>query len=203
MYKVFINEKLIYFANKNETLGRKSNCLIINFYQEDLALFIVDLLKNDAKVDSVIVKVDKPEKAFELFKQKFKLITAAGGLVRNKDNKWLLIHRLNKWDLPKGKIEKEETVADCAIREVEEECGISGVKIINPLPDTFHIYNLNDELILKHTHWFEMNSDFIGELKPQIEENITEVSWMSKNEIQEKVYSNTYASIKELLINYF
>ena len=57
------------------------------------------------------------------------LIEAAGGLVKNENGDYLFIYRNDKWDLPKGKIEKDEKTKVAAVREVEEECGIAVSKL--------------------------------------------------------------------------
>ena len=77
------------------------------------------------------------------------MIEAAGGLVYNSDKKALMIFRNGKWDLPKGKIELGELIEECAIREVEEECGIYDLQIENKLIDTYHTYVLNSIKVLK------------------------------------------------------
>ncbi|PCJ25175.1 MAG: NUDIX hydrolase [Flavobacteriales bacterium] len=199
MYKVFINDKVICFTKNVENVNPFSNGLVLNFFSLSITSFIVDLVYEDDKIETVIVAVDDYESAFNEFKTYFKIINAAGGLVSNNKDKKLFIYRLCKWDLPKGKIEKDEGIEDAAIREVQEETGISGLKITNQLKDTFHIYKLNDRLILKQTYWFDMTSSYDGELIPQMEENITKVEWLTDSEIENKVMKNTYASIRELL----
>ena len=109
-----------------------------------------------------------------------------------------MIFRNNKWDLPKGKLELNENIKECAIREVQEECGISGLSILNALQDTYHAYELNGEKILKRTYWFAMHTNFKGNLVPQTEEGITEVVWVDKEQIAEKL-NNSFGNIKELL----
>ena len=101
--------------------------------------------------------------------------------------------------IPKGKIEKNESIEFAAIREIEEECGITDLVIQKQLQDTYHIYTFKNNLILKRTYWFEFTSTFVGELVPQLEEDITSVEWLTDVEIENKVLTNTYASIKELL----
>ena len=126
------------------------------------------------------------------------LIEAAGGLVYNFDNQLLMIFRNGKWDLPKGKLEKGENIRQCAIREIEEECGISGLTISQPLEDTYHTYKLNQQKILKRTYWFEMKSNFKGKLIPQTKEGITEVVWVDKQDVTAKL-EHSYGNIIQLL----
>jgi len=135
---------------------------------------------------------------WEIFCADYSLIEAAGGLVYNQDGQLLMIFRNNKWDLPKGKLELNENIKECAIREVHEECGISVLSIVNALQDTYHTYELNGEKILKRTYWFSMHSDFEGILVPQTEEGITEVVWVDEEQIAEKL-NNSFGNIKDLL----
>ena len=130
------------------------------------------------------------------------MIEASGGLVFNKDGDILMIFRNGKWDLPKGKLEIGESVEECAIREVEEECGIYGLDITEKLLETYHTYNLSGKEILKRTYWYKMNTDFNGELIPQIEEGITKVSWVSKDKISDKL-TNSYGNILDVLNRFF
>ena len=128
----------------------------------------------------------------------FTKINAAGGVVYNKQNKLLMIYRLKKWDLPKGKTEKGETPEICAVREVEEECGISKPQIIKMLKPSYHIYKLENKLILKTTHWYLMKYYGNEKLKPQKTEDITDASWVDLNNI-ELTLENSYANIIDLL----
>lgn len=109
----------------------------------------------------------------------------------------LFIKRLGKWDLPKGHLEKGETSEEGAIREVEEECGISGLKIVSKLPTTYHIFRRKGKLILKETIWFQMSTDFNGELIPQTEEDITEARFLNAKMTSEAL-QNTYKNIELL-----
>ena len=123
----------------------------------------------------------KIDTAWEHFKSQFVEIPAAGGLVRNSEGAFLFIKRLGVWDLPKGKIEKKETPELAAVREVEEECGLSGLQVINQLDSTFHIYRSPylphpNNLVLKETKWFLMNYSGNEIPVPQVEEDIHEVS---------------------------
>ena len=134
------------------------------------------------------------EENWEDFCSGFTMIEAAGGLVFNAENKVLMIFRNRKWDLPKGKLEVGESIENCAIREVEEECGISSLEICNKLVETFHTYDLKGESILKKTYWYKMSCSFSGDLTPQIEEGITKVCWIEMDDVKEKL-NNSYSNI--------
>ena len=134
---------------------------------------------------------------WESFCAEYMLIEAAGGLVYNLDNQLLMIFRNGKWDFPKGKLEVGENIEQCAIREVKEECGVSGLIITQQLQETYHTYKINGQKILKRTYWFEMKSSFKGNLVPQTKEGITAVFWIDKEDIAEKL-ENSFGNIIEL-----
>jgi len=137
---------------------------------------------------------------WESFCATYKLIKAAGGLVYNDTNQLLMIFRDGKWDLPKGKLEVGENIKQCAIREVKEECGVSGLIITQQLQETYHTYEINGQKILKRTYWFEMQSSFKGNLVPQTKEGITAVVWVNEEGIAKKL-EDSYGNIKELFLN--
>ena len=122
------------------------------------------------------------------------VISAAGGLVVNPKKEILFIFRNGVWDLPKGWIEKGETIESAATREVEEECGVFNLKIIKSLVTTYHIY-YQEGMNLKKTYWFLMSSDSNKELVPQIEEGITEVVFKNERDTEEAL-KNSYGNIK-------
>ena len=130
----------------------------------------------------------------------FKIEKAAGGLVQNENKEILFIYRFEKWDLPKGKIEKGESKKKAAKREVEEECGVNELKISGKLQNTYHIFQRKNCEILKVTYWYSMNTTYSGTLQPQIEEGITKVIYKNKEDVK-KALENTYGNIKLLFEN--
>ena len=134
---------------------------------------------------------------WESFIADYTIIEAAGGLVYNSKDQLLMIFRNDKWDLPKGKLEVGENVNECAIREVEEECGVDNLVIIKPLKDTYHTYEMNGVAILKRTYWFKMKTNFTADLIPQKEEGITKVEWVCKDVVSTRL-ENSHANINEL-----
>ncbi|NCP46611.1 MAG: NUDIX domain-containing protein [Flavobacteriales bacterium] len=199
MYKVFMNEKVIFFTKNSDVLKQLNNAFVIYFYDDSIVSKVLDYLNVDNKIMHVVFLTPTPKEDFEKFTTNFDLIVAAGGKVTNNEGKTLFIFRLGKWDLPKGKLEKKESVEQAAIREVEEECGISQLTILNHIKDTYHIYELNDKLVLKQSIWYEMKTTDTAKLVPQTEENITDARWMTTKEIENIVLKNTYPSIKEVL----
>ena len=126
------------------------------------------------------------------------IIAAGGGKVLNTSGQILFIFRNGKWDLPKGKAETRETIDQTALREVEEETGIKDLQITKPLEITYHIFKRNNKYQIKKTYWFEMFSDYKGDLKPQLSEGITKVKWIDPKKLK-KVKKNIYANIEGLL----
>jgi 8-oxo-dGTP pyrophosphatase MutT (NUDIX family) len=141
---------------------------------------------------------DDIEFAFKDFYTHFVPIEASGGAVFNDKKQLLLIKRLGKWDLPKGKIDGNETPEEAAIREVEEECGIHGLTITGKLPSSYHCYKQHNHRFLKIVFWFTMHTSDNRQLIPQKEEHITEAVWKDWKTLDiDKL--DSYASIQDLL----
>lgn len=145
----------------------------------------------------IILGKDLAELKKQFFKH-FNLIQAAGGLVKNSEDEILLIFRRGKWDLPKGKLDENETLDECAVREVHEETGLNHLEIIRPLPVTYHTYVLYGKHNLKETHWYEMKETSDETLIPQTEEDITEIKWVKKGNLFPYL-SNTFPTIISVL----
>ena len=205
MYEVFFNDRKIIIAAKGEITLNKSIKTVDNLLtQKDVKTWFLQFV--DDNIQKVILLNSNPEKFFiNIFQPIFTQIQAAGGvIIRN--NRLLFIFRNEKWDLPKGKIEYGESEREAALREVEEECGISGHKIIKQLPASFHIYKSpykksRGEWIFKETFWFEMEYSGVGNGTPQTEENITEIKWFAPDDLEIPL-TNTYANLKPLILEF-
>lgn len=197
MYKVFMDNKVMEFSSK-------VNSVVPVDYQLVVDLFSVE---NEKKyplaelpalaVRSILVLSPNPEESLKKTFVNFEWIEAAGGLVQ-KDCSFLVIERFGYWDLPKGKIEKDEIPEIAAVREIEEECGIQKPTIDSFLCTTFHTYVFQGRNVLKKNWWYLLNYTGTDILTPQLEEDITSVQWIKKENI-EKVKQNTYPSILEVL----
>ena len=195
MYKVFIYDKPV-LIHKNSTKEGSYEQLS----ELGNSNIIISLLERK-DVRGVEIVTNNPLKEWEIFKSSFKYIIAAGGLVYNSNDEILVIFRNGKWDLPKGKLEKGEDIPTCAIREVEEECGVSDLEITKELPSTYHCYqSKKGNWILKRTYWYKMMCGYSGELIAQTEEGIEIVEWFQKERYTE-IKSNTYNSIKLVFNN--
>jgi len=142
------------------------------------------------------------EKLLGYLKDFYTYIEAAGGIVKNNKEEHLLIKRLGKWDLPKGKIEKGETPEKAAIREVEEETGVRNLSISKQISDSWHIYPWKGKTVLKKTYWYLMNSTYEGTLIPQTKEDITEAVWLKQKDAKEKFKKHSYRSLSENLLEF-
>lgn len=143
---------------------------------------------------------DDPDKVWKGFNTFFEVRVAAGGLVVNQYGEYLFIFRKGLWDLPKGHLDKGESHKNAALREVEEECGIAGMEIVNPIVTTYHTYWLEERPVLKPSHWFLMKYKGNLQTKPQTNEGITEAIWASAEKIPE-LLKNCYPSISEVIRN--
>lgn len=194
MYKVFINDKPLFLTS---TLEKERDFKYFLLDTVDMQKLIVQYFA-DQLTNAYLYHPDE-ELLLKLFKDKITINKAGGGLVENDKGQVLFIYRNGKWDLPKGGIEKNETIEETSIREVEEETGCRDLKITKRLEKTFHIFKRNGEYRLKITYWFFMTTNYNGDLHGQIEEGIEKVVWVDKKDIPE-LLKNSYQNIK-LLFN--
>ncbi len=200
MYKVFHNEKAVYLIEKKNQSTAKADTIIMNYDSKESLKKTFDSLMKDKKHHKLILVCDDIEKVWKVFSSLFEVIEAAGGLVKNSKGEILFIYRNNKWDLPKGKVEKGEDIKNTSMREVEEECKINKLEIIRELTPTYHIYSQSGKQHLKKTYWFEMKTTDTKIPQPQKEEGITKVKWIAIENLN-VVLKNTFVSVRELLDN--
>ncbi|QXP74247.1 NUDIX domain-containing protein [Tenacibaculum sp. HL-MS23] len=189
MYKVFVNDKPIIFT----TSVKNEEDYVVYIYKNTIIEELIYKLKL-GKLKGVYLCTSNLEEDWEIFKMKFKVLVAAGGLVLNDKKEILFIYRGSKWDLPKGRQEKGENIKETAIREVEEECGITNLKIDKKLIKTYHFFIQKGKHRLKETHWYLMSSSYKGILTPQLEEGITKVMFKDA-EATNKALKSTFSNI--------
>jgi ADP-ribose pyrophosphatase YjhB (NUDIX family) len=189
MYTVFVNDKPIIITSSQ----KKENNYPIYFLKNCVTEEIIHKLRNK-KINGINLYTPDLESDWRAFLNTFPIVPAAGGLVLNPKKEILFIYRSKKWDLPKGRIEKGESIEETAVREVEEECGIFNLKLVKPLLTTYHVY-YQDGMKLKKTFWFLMTSNYEGELVPQLEEGITQVLFKNEASVT-KALQNSYKNIE-------
>lgn len=181
MYKVFFNQKPLILTNEIQEFSDTEPFIFIKYSN---ASQIIKALKS-TKNSKVYLYHKNFDKLWKTFTKQFPVIEAAGGLVERTDNKLLFIFRNNKWDLPKGGVEKNELIIEAAKREVTEETGVADLIVQNQLSETYHIFKKGKRFRLKKTYWFRMATNYTGHLKPQIEEDILTAEWISKDGIKD------------------
>ena len=192
MYKVFVNDKPLFLTNE---IFKETDFQLFLLESVDFKQLIVKMFQN--KIHKAYLYYPDEKEIMKVLKTKIPVNKAGGGLVYNKNGDVLFIFRNGKWDLPKGGTEKGEDIEHTSMREVEEETGVNGLKIIKKLQKTYHIFKRNGVYKLKITHWFEMQTDFDGIPEGQIDEGIDKVEWKNPTQIQEAL-KNSYENIKLL-----
>jgi 8-oxo-dGTP pyrophosphatase MutT (NUDIX family) len=157
-----------------------------------------DEFLNPLAKNSIMIQVASFKEFLKELRKLFYYIEAAGGFIV-RDANYLFIHRHGRWDLPKGKLEKKETIENAAVRECEEECGIRNLMIQKPLGSTFHIYAYKDGYALKQTFWFYMTTNYAGDLVAQTEEDIDQAKWFPRDEVISAVLPDTYYTIADVV----
>lgn len=192
MYKVFVKELPLILTNNLSEISNSKYFLL----NGESILEAIDLLSKK-KLSEAYIYHPNHEEILKKFSKKIAIEVAAGGVVTNKKGKVLFIYRNDKWDLPKGKLDKGETIEECALREVEEETGVKKLKIENFLKTTYHIFKRNGKYKLKEVHWYAMKTSYEGELIGEIEEGIEKVKWKGPKKIK-KALENSYVNIRLL-----
>jgi 8-oxo-(d)GTP phosphatase len=217
--KLYINDKLLHFLaeggpdeaqiHPDSTLRSLANAPLDSIRgvvhlteatEEDVSQIInwIEFRKVPA-LQSVLFSSPRVEELKTYVKSMFRIIEAAGGLVM-KDDRYLLIYRLGKWDLPKGKLEKGEKARVAAVREVEEECGVEA-ELIHKLCTTWHTYMQEGKRILKKTKWYTMHCLNDENMEPQYVEGIEDIRWMTLPE-SEIALEGSYRSIREVIASW-
>ncbi len=196
MYKVFFNDRVVFLTDgKNENFD-SSDLFYPYTNRFNLRATILKFVENES-LEELKIFHEKLIELQEAFVSCMHPVNAAGGVVTNKKGEFLVMFRRGVWDLPKGHVDKGESYKEAALREVEEECGIKGMKITEELSATYHTYIEKDKHKLKKTVWFRMQYDGDETPTPETKEGISEVKWVKPEELAE-IKKNTWASLVDV-----
>lgn len=200
-YCIYFDEKPYLIVNaadeRFEDIKKRPGTMVMKqATREAIAKSIMAL--DDNSLEAVLVYADNANETLDLFASHFTMIQAAGGLVVNDKEEYLFIFRRGKWDLPKGKLDDGETIAECALREVEEETGLRDITLCEHLCNTYHVYHEKGKFILKESVWYDMTCRSGQILTPQTEEDIFEIKWLTPA-LWNSILDNTFPSIKDVL----
>ena len=195
IYKIYMNQSLLILADFAPKI--KGITQTIGLQDIDLEkLFNQSLNKTEKNV--YLYVQPNIEKVFKSLIADLRIIKAAGGLVKNGEGHYLFIHRLGKWDLPKGKVEEDEKMKEAALREVEEECGLKIDYLGRKIMTTYHTYTMRNKFVLKQTKWYEMAVNEVPKLTPQKEEDIDQAIWVKPANL-DKIKADTYPLILDVI----
>lgn len=200
MRKIYFDHRFICICTSKSHYLKDPDAIM--YFPSDMCERYSDIVENmldPENTSNFYITSSDQAAVYEHLKTNFTEINAAGGLVKNQNGDILMIFRNGFWDLPKGKQESGEDTAECALREVREECGLSGLKLGDLICVTDHTYRRDGKLMLKHTYWYRMECEDDGqELIPQTEEGISQVKWVKESEIL-LYMGNTYPTIRDVI----
>lgn len=198
MYIVYFNNKTIRF----DRVAHIEGSLRIDGGTLLRMVDIAKLLQIIENSDSIEILSEDFEAVFAHFCSFFIEVEAAGGVVADGEGRVVMIFRRKRWDLPKGHLDEGESLAECAAREVCEECGLEQVAVDELICPTLHIYNTYGRWELKRTWWYAMRCESSTATTPQSEEDIECVEWCELNEALRRAQSESYPTIAKVMQEY-
>ncbi len=200
--KIYFNNKPLILTNDSAAYTKEhplaaGYLALTGAFSRNYRLAITHLEK--PRTIGAIIEDISPKSLQDELHKIYRPIDAGGGVVFNEREEVLMIFRRGKWDLPKGKLDEGEDIAECAVREVCEETGLENVKLDEKICDTYHVYAQNGESLLKHTAWYAMNASSKEKLSPQAEENILEARWIAEKDLQ-PILNKAYHAVREVLV---
>ncbi|MEX0981463.1 MAG: NUDIX domain-containing protein [Bacteroidales bacterium] len=198
MYKVFFKDRTVYFGDNFSKAFGRNNGLFYKYNNLQELTELVHVFNELSRINKLFIFHNDILALFEEFRSCFDYIEAAGGLVMRPDGKFLVMKRSGLWDLPKGKLGKDETSERAALREVSEETGLNELQIIKPVLSTYHTYQVTEDMLLKKTKWYEMLYTGKADPVPEIAENISEIQWVEPGRT-DFIRKNTYPSVLDVL----
>ncbi len=202
IYKLFYNNRMLQLIDDTENMNLCKNEKL-HIYSNPADLIItIRTFEKDMSIQTLYVQAkNKIGEVLEVIKSMYEYVSAAGGIVVNSKNELLFIHRFNKWDLPKGHVERNESIEKAAVREVIEETAVKGLTMGKYLGSTFHVYFLFNRWCVKETHYYKMFTSSNAPLIPQLSEAIEEAKWVPLSDVA-NILDKSYTSIKVFVLDH-
>ncbi len=200
MYNIYFEYRRLTICSAGDIPDSSADAVIYYPGKHGKLSHVAESFDRNKRIARLYIPTGEIHKTYREICSGLKEINAAGGIVMNGSGEYLMIFRNGKWDLPKGKQEKDESLALTAIREVREECGILRPVQNGLLCITDHTYHMNGDFILKHTYWYRMTCEKDAVFIPQTEEGITKVEWVGKDMLSEYL-KESFPSIVEVFSN--
>lgn len=199
--KIYINNKPLILTNStnwviDNDIKAKGYLSLNGAFSRNLRLALLHI--NNPRTLGAIIEDISEDSLKSMIEERFELVQAGGGVVLNEDGDVLMIFRRGKWDLPKGKTDPGEDIQESAVREVQEETGVTNLDVIKHLDNTYHIYSQGNTECLKCTSWYLMRGTSKDSLQAQAEENILKVEWVNSQKLP-TLMNRTYDAIQEIL----
>lgn len=197
MHRIYFEKRCIIICSHDDMALADPNS--VEFYPGDKfdIHMLVSMFENSDTIAKIHIPSDDVEGTYRKVCAEFKEVNAAGGLVSNRRGDFLLIRRFGLWDLPKGHQEAGEDIRTTAVREVEEETGVTDLELRDLICITDHCYLRNGIWHLKHTWWYDMLYAAPVDLIPQTEEDISKAAWVARSSLP-PFLKNTFPSILEV-----
>ncbi len=196
MYKIYFDKRFIFISSQPDRMQKYR--LFYKYHDIDELYAKISAFIRNNEISSLNIYSYKINSLWNAFRAYFENRIASGGLLYNDNEELLFIRRRSKWDIPKGHLSENESVRECAVREIEEETGLIAGEAMLILNPTYHIYKKDEKWVLKETHWYVFNDTGEGKAAPQVSEDITEVRWLSREEIK-YVHQNTWPSVSDVI----
>jgi len=114
------------------------------------------------------------------------LIISAGGIiyrVENGKNFFIIVKNpYDKWTFPKGKVEEGETWQEAAVREIQEETGITEAEILGEVGEIKFTDKSGEEVIKKSVHFYLIRTTQVNTIINP-EAHIKEIKWVEEGEV--------------------
>jgi 8-oxo-dGTP pyrophosphatase MutT (NUDIX family) len=202
MRTVYFNDKPLLLTRnllQLENLNNKKEIIISEGEDQNTISGIIKAMQS-SEIEKGFLFNENIELSLDAIKKQFTLIKAAGGFVHFNYTHILFIFRKGKWDLPKGKLDANESLEICAVREVKEETGIRQTELKIHLHTSYHTYYEKENHLLKETYWYLLESKQMEPLVPQRGESIEKCEWVDIENIASYLL-NTHPSIFDVVIH--